>query len=369
MEEAAPHVSPAPGVDHVLSYTRSEAVGVAGLIAPWNLPLYLLTWKIAPCLAAGNTCVCKPSEFTSRTASLLADVLVGVSGLPAGAVNIVLGTGPVTGNAIVAHKDVPLISFTGGTFTARRILEAAAPTYKKVSLELGGKNPNVIFDDCDLDACLATTYKSSFVNQGEVCLCGSRIFVQSGVYEDFVKRFVDDVKTKIVGDPSSPQTSIGAVCSKPHMDKIKSYIQLAIDDGGDILAGGLDLPKDLPEKFSKGYFVQPTIVAGLPLSSGVMSEEIFGPVVTITKFETEEEVTQYANAVQYGLSASVWTNDLKRAHRMARNIRAGTVWINCWLVRDLRMPFGGQKASGIGREGGKHSMEFFTEAKTVCMSL
>lgn len=350
-----------------INYVVSQPVGVAGLISPWNLPLYLLTWKIAPAISVGNTCVCKPSEITSVTAWMLCKLFVE-AGFPDGVVNMVFGLGSKAGQALVEHPNVPLISFTGGTLTARNILKSSAALIKRFSLELGGKNPNIIYDDTDLDKCIPTTVRSSFLNQGEICLCGSRIFVQEKIYDSFIKRFEDEVRKWVVGDPNDPTTNVGALISQQHMEKVLSFIQLAKESGGNILCGGSRISPS-SDRCAGGYFFQPTIITGLSNKSRVCQEEIFGPVVTVVKFSTEEEVIEMANDVMYGLSASVWTTDIGRAQRTALALKVGTVWINCWLNRDLRVPFGGQKMSGIGREGGKFSWEFFTERKTVCIKL
>lgn len=344
-----------------LNYTLRQPVGVAGLISPWNLPLYLLSWKIAPAIAAGNTCVAKPSELTPLTAFELSKLTIE-AGFPPGVINIVHGTGPKAGEAIVAHPDVPLISFTGGTVTGARVGATAAPFFKKLSLELGGKNPNVIFADADLDDAVATSIRSSFWNQGEICLCGSRIFVERSIHDQFVDRFVAATRALRVGDPLDPATDVGALISEAHLRKVTGYLDLAREEGGTIVCGGSRL--DGP-----GYFLEPAVITGLTCECRVLQEEIFGPVVTVTPFDSEEEAVSFANSTKYGLSASVWTRDLKRAHRVAAAIDAGTVWVNCWLLRDLRVPFGGMKESGVGREGGFESLSFFTEAKNVCVKL
>lgn len=349
---------------NTMSYVSRKPVGVAGLISPWNLPLYLLSWKIAPAIAFGNTAICKPSEFTSATAAMLAEVIIE-AGLPKGVVNIVFGTGPKAGQALVEHPDVPLISFTGGTQTGRTIAMAAAGQFKKVSLELGGKNPNIIFDDANLEAAIAGTIRSSFLNQGEICLCGSRIYVQKKIYDAFLTRFLEKTREIKVGDPKDPSTFMGPLVSREHLEKVESYIKIAREEGVKILTGG-GRPK-LPEPFSNGYFFEPTILEGAKHESRLQQEEIFGPVVTVTPFETEEEVIELANGTKYGLSASIWTENINRAHRVADRLEAGTVWVNSWLIRDLRAPFGGMKASGVGREGQEDSREFFTEAKTICI--
>jgi len=346
-----------------LNYTLRQPIGVAGCISPWNLPLYLFTWKIAPALAAGNTVVAKPSEITPMTAFLLSQICDEV-GFPKGVLNIVHGLGTKVGAAITAHPNVPMISFTGGTATGKAIASVAAPMFKKLSLELGGKNPNIIFDDCDLENALKTTLNSSFSNQGQICLCGSRIYVQRGIYSQFRDRFVALVKEMKVGDPLSADSRLGAVVSKPHFDKILSYVELAKQEGGTVLCGGKEAATDLG-----GWFIEPTVIEGLSETCRTNQEEIFGPVVTLQPFDTEEEVLQYANGTKYGLASTVWTSDLTRAHRVAAQLHTGIVWINCWLIRDLRTPFGGVKHSGVGREGGWEALRFFTEPKNVCIPL
>lgn len=348
------------------NYTLRRPIGVAACISPWNLPLYLFSWKIAPALAAGNTVVAKPSEVTPATAYLLSQVLDEV-GFPAGVLNIVHGTGPSVGEHLIPHPDVPVISFTGGTATGAHISRIAAPLFKKLSLELGGKNPNIIFDDCDFDAMLRTTMRSSFANQGQICLCGSRILVQRGIYDRFVEAFVAKTNGLRVGDPADESTQVGAVVSEAHRDKILSYIALAQEEGGEILTGG-DAPQ-LQGTHANGYYINPTIITGLPMGCRTNQEEIFGPVVTVTPFDTEEEALTMANSTQYGLSATVWTSNLKRAHLVAAQVHAGIVWVNNWLVRDLRTPFGGVKASGVGREGGFEALRFFTETKNIYVDL
>ncbi len=352
--------------DFAINYTLRDPIGVAGCISPWNLPLYLFSWKIAPALAAGNTVVAKPSEVTPMTAYLLSEICIE-AGLPKGVLNIVHGYGHKVGNAIVEHDDIPVISFTGGTVTGAEIARKAAPKFKKLSLELGGKNPNIIFDDCDFDAALKTTVHSSFANQGQICLCGSRIFVHSSIYEKFRDAFVEKVKKLKVGNPNDETVNLGAVVSKQHMEKVLSYIKLAQEEGGKILAGGYRV--QLEGEFSDGWYIAPTVIEGLPFTCRTNQEEIFGPVVTLTPFDTEEEVLVMANSTKYGLSSTVWTENLKRAHRVAAQLHTGIVWINCWLVRDLRTPFGGVKNSGMGREGGFEALQFFTEPKNVCVKL
>jgi len=347
------------------NYTLRRPIGVVACISPWNLPLYLFTWKIAPALAAGNTVVAKPSEVTPATAYLLSEILDEV-GFPAGVLNIVHGTGPHVGEPLVSHPEVPVISFTGGTATGARISSIAAPMFKKLSLELGGKNPNVIFADCDFDKMLRTTLQSSFANQGQICLCGSRILVERPLYDRFVAAFVDKVKALKVGRPDDPATQVGAVVSKDHQAKILHYIQLAQEEGGTVECGGQALH---PEGAEGGFYVAPTVITGLNMGCRTNQEEIFGPVVTIQAFDSEEEALALANATKYGLAATVWTENLKRAHRVAAHIHSGIVWVNNWLVRDLRTPFGGVKASGIGREGGFEALRFFTEPKNIYIDL
>ena len=345
-----------------VNYTTRKPIGIVGCISPWNLPLYLFSWKIAPALAAGNCVIAKPSEVTPYTAYLLGKVCKE-AGMPAGVLNIIHGLGHRVGDAIVKHPKVKAISFTGGTKTGEYIARTAAPMFKKLSLELGGKNPNIIFDDCDFDDMLSTTVRSSFANQGQICLCGSRIFVQRGIYEKFKTAFVERVNNLTVSHPTDPKAKMGALVSLPHLEKVISYIDLAKTEGGTVIAGGNRV--QLEGEFAGGYYLQPTVIEGLHYQCRTNQEEIFGPVVTLTPFETEEEVLTMANSTQYGLSATLWTSDLKRAHRMADQLQAGIVWINAWLVRDLRTPFGGVKASGVGREGGWEALRFFTEAKNV----
>ena len=353
--------------DHTaLNYTLRRPRGVAGCISPWNLPLYLLTWKIAPALATGNTVVAKPSEVTPLTAFLLSEICVA-AGLPAGVLNIVHGLGAKAGAALVRHPQVGAISFTGGTTTGAEIARTAAPLFKKLSLELGGKNANVIFADADLDLAVATALRASFSNQGQVCLAGSRIFVEQELYAAFVVRFVAAARTLRTGDPLDAATDQGAIVSAAHHAKICSYLDLARAGGGEFLCGG-GRPDGLPARCRGGYFLEPTVIAGLPAQSRVNCEEIFGPVVTVTPFRGEDQVVAWANGTDYGLAATLFTRDLNRAHRVAERLEAGTIWINCWMLRDLRVPFGGMKSSGVGREGGEEALRFFTEAKNVCIS-
>lgn len=346
-----------------MNYTLRQPLGVVGCISPWNLPLYLFSWKIAPAIAAGNTVVAKPSEVTPMTAFLLGEIC-SEAGLPKGVLNIVHGTGPSAGQAIIAHPHIKAISFTGGTKTGEHIARTAAPMFKKLSLELGGKNPNLIFADCDYDKMLEVTVRSSFANQGQICLCGSRIFVERSIYEQFKTDFVTKVSALKVGDPFDEETNLGALVSKAHLEKVESYIKIAEDEGGKILFGGNRVKVDGHEN---GYYLQPTVIEVFDDQCRVNQEEIFGPVVTVMPFETEEQALQMANSVKYGLSSTLWTNDLNRTMRLSKELEAGIVWVNTWLNRDLRTPFGGMKDSGVGREGGFEALRFFTEAKNVCI--
>ncbi len=348
---------------NTMNFTLNQPLGVVGCISPWNLPLYLFSWKIAPAIASGNTVVAKPSEITPMTAFLLGEICSD-GGLPKGVLNIVHGEGPKAGQAIVAHPEIKAISFTGGTLTGQHIARTAAPMFKKLSLELGGKNPNIIFADCDYDKMLAVTMKSSFSNQGQICLCGSRIFVEKSIYEKFKKDFIAKTKTLKVGNPLDKESNLGALVSKPHLEKVESYIKLAEKEGGKILTGGNRVKL---KGYENGYYLEPTIIEITTDACRVNQEEIFGPVVTIMSFEKEEEVLAMANSVKYGLSATLWTKDLDRTMRMSKKLEAGIVWVNTWLNRDLRTPFGGVKDSGVGREGGFEALKFFTETKNVCI--
>lgn len=348
---------------NAINYTLRQPIGVVGCISPWNLPLYLFTWKIAPAIAAGNCIVAKPSEVTPMTAYLLGEIC-NEAGLPKGVLNIVHGLGTSTGKAIVEHSDIKAISFTGGTTTGAHIAKVAAPMFKKLSLELGGKNPNIIFADCDYEDMLNTTVRSSFANQGQICLCGSRIFVEASIYKKFKADFVLKVKALKVGHPSEENTNIGALVSKPHLEKVMSYIEIAKRDNGTILCGGNRVNI---EGFENGYYLEPTVIEVQTDECRINQEEVFGPVVTIMPFNTEDEVLEMANKVKYGLSATLWTNNLKRTMQMSNQLQAGIVWVNTWMMRDLRTPFGGIKDSGVGREGGFEALRFFTEAKNVCI--
>lgn len=352
--------------NETINYVHRTPIGVAGCISPWNLPLYLFSWKIAPALAAGCTVVAKPSEITPFSAFELSKICME-AGLPAGVLNIVHGVGNKVGSAIVSHPEVKAISFTGGTQTGEKISEIAAPKFKKLSLELGGKNPNIIFEDCDFDRMLSTTVHSSFANQGQICLCGSRILVQRSIYDKFKTSFIEKVGKLKVGDPNAEDTKVGAIVSKGHKEKILSYIELAKEEGGTILYGGKTV--FVEGRCEEGYFVEPTIIEGLPQTCRTNQEEIFGPVVTVQPFDTIEEAIELANSTNYGLAATIWTQNLNTAHRVSHAIQSGIVWVNCWLVRDLRTPFGGMKNSGVGREGGFHAIDFFTEEKNICIKL
>jgi aminomuconate-semialdehyde/2-hydroxymuconate-6-semialdehyde dehydrogenase len=349
-----------------VNYTLRQPIGVVGCISPWNLPIYLFTWKLVPALAAGNCVIAKPSEVTPMTGYELSKICIE-AGLPEGVLNILHGLGPKCGAAIVKHPEVKAISFTGSTRAGKEIASIAAPMFKKLSLELGGKNPNIIFADCDFEKMIKTTISSSFENQGEICLCGSRIIIEKSIYEKFKEAFLDAARKLKIGDPMEEDTDIGAIASKQHFDKINYHINLAKEEGGKILLGG-NVVK-MKGRCENGWFIEPTIIEGLPWNCRTNQEEIFGPVVTLIPFETEEEAIQLANSTEYGLSATIWTQNLSRAHRTGAQVQSGIIWINCWLLRDLRTPFGGMKNSGVGREGGFEAMRFFTEAKNVCIKL
>lgn len=352
--------------DKAINYTLRQPIGVVGCISPWNLPLYLFTWKIAPAIAAGNCVIAKPSEVTPVTSYLLGKICKE-AGLPDGVLNIIHGNGNITGEAIIKHPAIKAISFTGSTKAGARIASVAAPMFKKLSLELGGKNPNIIFADCDWEKMMKTTIQSSFSNQGEICLCGSRILIEKTIYEKFKTEFVEKTQRLTVGDPLDEKSRQGAIVSKLHFDKVMSCIEIAKQEGGTILCGGNAV--QLEGRCANGYFIQPTIIEGLPQDCKTNMEEIFGPVVTLQSFETEEEALQIANATMYGLAAIIWTQDISKANRIAMKVQSGIIWVNCWLLRDLRTPFGGVKNSGVGREGGWDALKFFTEAKNVCVQL
>ena len=345
------------------NYVVNKPVGVGALITPWNLPLYLLSWKVAPAIGMGNTVVCKPSELTPMTADLMMRVIDEV-GLPAGVVNLVHGDGAGAGAPLVAHSDVDLVSFTGGTSTGEKVAASAAPAFKKLSLELGGKNASIVFADCDMDSTVAGVVRAGFLNQGQVCLCGSRVLVEDSVYAEFRDRFVDAVEAMRIGDPSDESTDLGALISEDHLAKVQGYVELAKQEGGTLLTGGTPC---LPSGFEGGNWMAPTVIEGLGPDSRCSTEEIFGPVVTLHPFGSEDEAVAIANNTRYGLAGSVWTSDLDKGRRVSEAIDTGMVWVNTWLHRDLRVPFGGVKDSGVGREGGKWSLGFFSEAMNVCV--
>ena len=341
----------------------SKPVGVAALITPWNLPLYLLSWKVAPAIGMGNTVICKPSELTPMTANLLMETIHEV-GLPSGVVNLVHGDGISAGAPLTSHPDVDLVSFTGGTATGAKVAAAASPQFKKLSLELGGKNASIVFADCDLEKTVEGVTRAAFLNQGQVCLCGSRILIEDSIYDEFVERFVDSVESMKIGDPSDESTKLGALISAEHLQKVEGYVSIAREEGGEVLTGGSPC---LPKEFENGNWMAPTVIGGLPVDSRCSTEEIFGPVVTIHRFENEQEAVDIANNTRYGLAGSVWTSDLEKGRRVAEGIDTGMVWVNTWLHRDLRVPFGGVKDSGVGREGGRWSLGFFSEPLNICL--
>ncbi|MFG0257264.1 MAG: aldehyde dehydrogenase [Phycisphaerales bacterium JB043] len=349
-----------------INYTLRKPRGVAGLISPWNLPLYLLTWKVAPALATGNTVVAKPSEVTPCTASRLGELAIE-AGVPAGVLNIVHGRGEEAGASLVEHADVPTISFTGSTRVGAWIAERAGAMLKRVSLELGGKNPNVIFADADMERAVEHAVRGAFTNQGQICLCGSRVLVERAAYDEFIERFVASVRALRVGDPLE-DVDLGSLVSREHLQNVEQRVELARQEGAEVLAGGrrADVAS---ERCGGGYFYEPTVLGGLDAGCRTEREEIFGPVVSVSAFDDEEEAITRANSTGYGLASMVWTSDLTRAHRVAARIETGIVWVNCWMVRDLRTPFGGMKQSGVGREGGSDALRFFTEPKNVCVGL
>ncbi len=350
-------------MEDATNYVVNKPVGVGALITPWNLPLYLLSWKVAPAIGMGNTVVCKPSELTPMTADLLMRVIDGV-GLPPGVINLVHGEGAGAGEPLVSHPDVDLVSFTGGTSTGEKVAASAAPMFKKISLELGGKNASIVFADCNMESTVEGVVRSGFLNQGQVCLCGSRILVEDGIYDEFERRFVESVEKMTIGDPLDESSDLGALISPEHLEKVRSYIDLAKEEGGTILTGGTPC---LPSRFDGGNWISPTVIGGLEYDSRCATEEIFGPVVSLHRFDSEEEAIEIANCTRYGLAGSVWTEDLEKGKRVSERIDSGMIWINTWLHRDLRVPFGGVKDSGVGREGGRWSLGFFSEAMNICV--
>ena len=349
--------------DRAINYTLRDPIGIVACISPWNLPLYLFTWKIAPALAAGNCVIAKPSEITPKTAFLLGEICKEAN-LPAGVLNILHGEGKQIGNAICAHPKIKAISFTGGTKTGAHIAQLAAPMFKKLSLELGGKNPALVFADCDLDKTVNAMVRTIFSNQGQICLCASRIYVERSIYDSFKEKLLSRIKQLKVGDPLE-DVALGAVVSKAHMDKVLGYVELAQKEGGTVLYGGQRV--HLAGRCGEGFFIEPTLIEGLPLECRTNQEEIFGPVATLQPFDSEKDALKLANGTDYGLAATLWTTDLNRAHRLIKSLEFGIVWVNCWLLRDLRTPFGGMKQSGVGREGGTEALRFFTEAKNACI--
>ena len=349
-----------------INYTQRSPLGIVGCISPWNLPIYLFTWKIAPALASGNCVIAKPSELTPMTSFILSELCIK-AGMPPGVLNILHGLGSSVGEEIVKHPEIKAISFTGGTATGQRIASIAAPMFKKLSLELGGKNPNIVFEDCDFESTVKESVKAAFSNQGEICLCGSRILVEESLYPKFRDAFVERTRTLQVGDPADDSSHLGALVSESHMNKVLSYIDLAKEEGGTILTGG---NRVVPEgRCENGYYVEPTVIEGLDHLCRTNQEEIFGPVVTLMPFKNADHAVEIANSTPYGLSATVFTTNLNKAHNIASRLNSGIVWINCWLLRDLRTPFGGMKQSGVGREGGLEVLRFFTEPKNVCVGL
>jgi len=352
--------------DKSLNNILRNPLGVVCCISPWNLPLYLFTWKVAPALVTGNTVIAKPSEVTPYTAYKLGQICSEI-GLPKGVLNIINGHGSSVGNNLIKHKKIKAISFTGGTSTGKKIFQNSSESFKKLSLEMGGKNPAIIFEDCNYNLMLDTVIKSSFTNQGQVCLCSSRLIIESSIYEKFKYDFCEKISEIIIDDPEKEETQFSAISSKDHFNKINSYINLAIKDRGKIIIGGNKIK--LPGRCEKGWFIEPTVIEGLSQRSRVKQEEIFGPVVTVEPFKSEKDAIDIANETKYGLSATIWTRDLQKSERISKNIQAGVLWVNCWMLRDLRTPFGGMKNSGLGREGGDEALRFFTEQKNICMPI
>jgi len=355
-----------PTDEVALNYTLRQPLGPVACISPWNLPLYLLTWKIAPALAAGNCVVAKPSEVTPMSAHLLGS-LAAEAGLPPGVLNIVQGLGPRAGGPLCAHPGIRAISFTGSTKVGAEIAREAATSFKKLSLEMGGKNPTLVFADADLREAIPQTVRAAFSNTGQICLCGSRILVERSVYDQVRDELVERVRALRVGDPLQADTEQGALVSRQHFDKVMGCLAVARQEGGRVLCGGGRA--SVPGRCAGGFFVQPTLIEGLGPSCRTNQEEIFGPVATLLPFDGADEAIRLANSTRYGLAASLWTRDLSRAHRVGAQLHSGIVWVNCWMLRDLRTPFGGVKESGLGREGGMDALRFFTEPKNVCVKL
>ncbi len=349
-----------------LNYTLRQPLGAVACISPWNLPLYLLTWKIAPALAAGNTVVAKPSEITPCTAWMLGQLCAQI-GLPAGVLNLLQGRGAEAGSKLVTHPRIKAVSFTGSTATGSAIASSTATQFKKLSLEMGGKNAAIVFADCDIELAVEELVRGAFNNQGQICLCMSRILVERSIWTQFRDAYVARVKRLKVGNPTDPQSNLGAIVSEQHMEKVLSYIALAHEEGGRLLCGGERV--ELPAPFDRGWFIAPTVFDQLPYNCRVNQEEVFGPFTALMPFDDEQQALSFANGTVYGLATSLWTSDLNRAHRMAAELESGIVWINCWMLRDLRTPFGGVKHSGVGREGGLDAMRFFTEQKNVCIKI
>lgn len=349
-------------MEDATNIVKLRAVGVGALITPWNLPLYLLSWKVAPAIGMGNTVVCKPSELTPLTADLLMRAIDEV-GLPPGVVNLVHGNGNA-GSILTGDPDVDLVSFTGGTSTGAKVAQSASPQFKKLSLELGGKNASIVFSDCNLEETVKGVTRAAFLNQGQVCLCGSRILVEDAIYDQFMDMFVESVESMVIGDPMHEDTDLGALISKQHLEKVESYVSLALEEGGEIVTGGKPC---LPKELEGGNWMSPTVVTGLGTESRCSTEEVFGPFVTVHRFNSEGDAIKIANNTRYGLAGSIWTGDTERGKRVAESIHTGMIWVNTWLHRDLRVPFGGVKDSGVGREGGKWSMGFFSEPLNVCL--
>ena len=350
-----------------INYGHRTPVGVVGVICPWNLPLLLMTWKVGPALACGNTVVVKPSEETPQTAALLGEVM-NEAGIPKGVYNVVHGFGPGSaGEFVTTHPHVDAITFTGETRTGEVIMKAAAKGARPVSLEMGGKNAAIVFADCDFDAAVEGTMRSVFANCGQVCLGTERVYVERPLFEKFVAALAERAKKLKIGVPEDAATGMGPLISIEHRNKVLSYYQKAREEGATVVTGG-GVPT-MPDALAQGAWVEPTIWTGLSDTAATTTEEIFGPCAHIAPFDGEDEVIKRANALDYGLAASVWTTNLSRAHRVAARIEAGIVWVNSWFLRDLRTPFGGMKQSGIGREGGVHSLEFYTELKNVCVKL